>query len=48
MLEDWLTVWSEHWGYKNKLRVKLRPHTAGSDLLELSVSPMRIKERLPK
>ena len=37
LLEEWLTAWAEHWAYKKKLRVRLRPHTAGADLLELSV-----------
>ncbi len=37
ILEDWLELWSEHYGIPGKLTVKLRPHTAGSELLELSV-----------
>ena len=37
LLEEWLADWSKHNDYKDKIRVLLRPHTAGSDLLELSV-----------
>jgi isocitrate lyase len=38
LLEDWLDLWSKRHGIAGKLRVSLRPHTAGSSLLELSVS----------
>ena len=37
LLEEWLGDWSKHNDYKEKIRVQLRPHTAGSELLELSV-----------
>jgi len=37
LLEEWLAAWGEHWAHKGKFRVQLRPHTAGSELLELSV-----------
>jgi isocitrate lyase len=37
LLEEWLGAWGEHWEFKGKLRVQLRPHTAGSELLELSL-----------
>jgi isocitrate lyase len=37
LLEEWLAEWSKHCDYKDKIRVRLRPHTAGSELLELSV-----------
>jgi isocitrate lyase len=37
LLEDWFELWSEHYGVPGRLSVKLRPHTAGSELLELSV-----------
>ncbi len=37
LLEDWLELWSEHYGMPGRLSVKLRPHTAGSELLELTV-----------
>jgi isocitrate lyase len=37
LLEEWLAEWSKQNDYAAKLRVRLRPHTAGSELLELSV-----------
>jgi len=37
LLEDWLTLWSRHHRRPSPLRVRLRPHTAGSELLELSL-----------
>ncbi|HEY4632502.1 MAG TPA: isocitrate lyase ICL2 [Candidatus Limnocylindrales bacterium] len=37
LLEDWLAEWSRHWGRTDVLHVELRPHTAGSDVLELRV-----------
>lgn len=37
LLEEWLAEWSKHCDYASKIRVRLRPHTAGSELLELSV-----------
>lgn len=37
VLEDWLSVWTEQYKMPGKLKVKLRPHTAGSDLLALKV-----------
>lgn len=37
VLEDWLGIWSAHYAIPEKLRVRLRPHTAGSDLLSLNV-----------
>ena len=37
LLEEWLAEWSKHCDYPAKIRVQLRPHTAGSELLELSV-----------
>jgi isocitrate lyase len=37
LLEEWLAEWSKHWDYPARIRVQLRPHTAGSELLELSV-----------
>jgi isocitrate lyase len=38
LLEEWLAVWSKHHQLPNSLRVGLRPHTAGSELLELLLS----------
>jgi isocitrate lyase len=37
LLEDWLGLWCKHWSYPGKLKVTLRPHTAGSDILELCI-----------
>jgi isocitrate lyase len=37
LLEEWLAEWKKHWEYPAKIRVELRPHTAGSELLELSL-----------
>jgi isocitrate lyase len=37
LLEEWLAEWSKHCNYAEKISVRLRPLTAGSDLLELSV-----------
>ena len=37
LLAGWLARWSEHHGLAATLQVSLRPHTAGSEVLELSV-----------
>jgi isocitrate/methylisocitrate lyase len=37
LLEEWLESWRKHWKHPTKIKVELRPHTAGSELLELSV-----------
>ena len=37
VLESWLEMWTRHYQMEDSLNVKLRPHTAGSDLLELNV-----------
>jgi isocitrate lyase len=37
LLAGWLARWAEHHGMPAALRVSLRPHSAGSELLELSV-----------
>jgi isocitrate lyase len=37
LLEGWLATWATRWDQPGKIRVELRPHTAGSDLLELQV-----------
>ncbi|HEX5590168.1 MAG TPA: isocitrate lyase, partial [Candidatus Limnocylindrales bacterium] len=37
LLEGWLATWATAWEVAGPLRVELRPHTAGSDLLELRV-----------
>ncbi len=37
LLEEWLTLWSEHYHLGEKLRVQLRPRRAGSDVLVLGI-----------
>jgi len=37
LLERWLEIWTQGHQIPHSLRVELRPHTAGSDLLTLSV-----------
>jgi len=37
LLEEWLAVWSKRHELPHTLRVQLRPHTSGSELLELSI-----------
>jgi isocitrate lyase len=37
LLERWLATWSRQYELKHELRVKLRPHRAGSELLELAI-----------
>jgi isocitrate lyase len=37
LLEEWLALWAKEHGIERRLRVSLRPHTAGSELLELKV-----------
>jgi len=46
LLEEWLATWREHWGYPGKMRVELRPHTSGSELLELCVLAEASGEKL--
>jgi isocitrate lyase len=38
LLEEWLALWTKHHQIPDGLRVGLRPHTAGSELLELTLS----------
>jgi isocitrate lyase len=37
LLEEWLDRWRRRHHYQGKLSVSLRPHTAGSELLELDI-----------
>ena len=37
VLEEWLDLWRKHHGVPGKLKVSLKPQTASSDLLELSL-----------
>jgi isocitrate lyase len=36
LLEEWLELWRRHYGVGDMLKVSLRPHKAGSELLELA------------
>jgi isocitrate lyase len=38
LLEEWLAMWMKHHRMPGSLHVGLRPHTAGSELLELTLS----------
>jgi isocitrate lyase len=38
LLEEWLTMWTKRHGIPDSLRAGLRPHTAGSELLELTLT----------
>jgi isocitrate lyase len=37
LLDDWLATWKTHHGLSLEVRARLRPHSAGSELLELSI-----------
>jgi isocitrate lyase len=37
LLEEWLAMWTRHYDLPGALSVQLRPHRAGSELLELGV-----------
>ena len=37
LLEGWIELWAKHYKIKKQLHVELRPHMAGSDLLELKI-----------
>jgi isocitrate lyase len=37
LLEGWLEIWRHHYGHRGKIRAELRPHTAGSEILELKL-----------
>ncbi|MFG0318495.1 MAG: isocitrate lyase ICL2 [Planctomycetota bacterium JB042] len=37
LLEEWLAIWAEQYGLEGPLKVELRPHRSGSELLELSI-----------
>jgi isocitrate lyase len=38
LLEEWLAIWTKYHQIPDSLRVRLRPHTAGSEVLELAIS----------
>ncbi len=46
LLEQWLAVWRKHWNHPARIRVELRPHTAGSELLELRLLDESSGEKL--
>ncbi|MGA3193375.1 MAG: isocitrate lyase ICL2 [Terriglobales bacterium] len=46
VLEEWLGTWGERWGFPAKIRVQLRPHTAGSELLEMTVLNDATQEKI--
>jgi isocitrate lyase len=37
LLEEWIDAWRTHNDHEGEIRVELRPHTPGSDLLELKL-----------
>ena len=37
LLEEWLAIWTRHYELPGALHVQLRPHRAGSELLELGI-----------
>ena len=37
LLEEWLALWSAHYQLSDPLRVELKPHRSGSELLEVAV-----------
>ena len=37
LLEEWLAMWAGHYSLQGPLRVELRPHRAGAELLELQI-----------
>jgi len=37
LLEEWLAIWTGHYDLPSGLTVQLRPHSAGSELLELGI-----------
>ena len=37
LLEDWLALWAKQHGVTAKLKVSLKPHTSGGELLELAI-----------
>jgi len=46
LLQQWLAVWRKQWEHPGDMRVELRPHTAGSELLELRVLSEPAGEKL--
>jgi len=46
LLEEWLTEWRKQCDHPGRICVELRPHTAGSELLELSLLDEPGREKL--
>jgi isocitrate lyase len=46
LLEEWIAEWKRHCDYPAKIRVELRPHTSGSELLELNLLNAASREKL--
>jgi isocitrate lyase len=46
LLEGWLARWSEYYDLQGPLRVRLRPHRAGSELMELSIFRDSVEDKL--
>jgi len=45
LLEEWLELWRDKYDIDESLRVELRPHVAGSELLELNVLAQNGREK---
>ncbi len=37
ILEEWIATWVKHYNIRKKLRVELKPHTVGMNVLELNI-----------
>ncbi len=37
LLEEWIVFWAKHYNIRKKLRVELKPHTVGMNVLELNI-----------
>lgn len=43
LLEEWLDIWRKHHDVTAKLKVSLKPHTSGGELLELAITADGVK-----
>jgi len=46
LLDDWLAMWTDHYDLPGPLRARLRPHRAGSELMELVIFAEAEEEKL--
>lgn len=46
LLDDWLAMWTDHYDLPGPLRARLRPHRAGSELMELVIFAEAKEEKL--